>query len=553
MATFDPDAYLAKKQGFDPDAYLAKFEADAPAKSDGYDLPRALGRGVLNTAAGALRGAGSIGATILAPYDMAMDAINGDRGKNLSSLITGKELPTRNQERRQTMTDVLGGMGADTEGFAFGAGKLGGEIAGTAGIGGVFANGARALGAAPSVVQALTSGGMTTGAKVAPGAANLLGDLAIRSGAGAVVGGASAAAVNPTDAGMGAAVGGTLPLVAPVAKVIGWAGKKALGTTTGAGDTAIGEAFRAGKTGGETANAFTQNMRGNVPMEDVISIAKQNIAEMGRQKSAAYKAGMGGVKSDKTVLDIVNIAKSADDALQMSMYKGQVKDESASKVLQSIRDSVDEWRKLDPAEFHTPEGLDALKQRVGGILEAIPFEQKTARSAAGNVYNAIKSEITKQAPEYAKTMKEYSEASALIKEAERALSLGQKASADTTLRKLQSLMRNNVNTSYGYRADLAKQMEQMGGQEMLPALAGQALNDWMPRGIQRAATGGGGAALLFTGNAPAAAGLAAVSSPRLAGESAYLAGKMAQDNAFTSGVRQGVYRAAPVAAPNFLR
>ena len=194
--------------------------------------------------------------------------------------------------------------------------------------------------------------------------------------------------------------------------------------------------------------------------------------------------------------------------------------------LGKINKEIANWKSLDPAEFHTPEGLDALKQKIGGIVEEIPFEQKTARFAAGKVYDSIKSEITKQAPEYSKVMSEYSGASDTIKEIERALSLGNKAAADTSMRKLQSLMRNNANTNYGTRTNLARTLEQAGGQELMPALAGQAVNEWTPRGIQKATAGTGGAGLALTGNLPAAAGLAAVSSPRLVGELAYGAGSI---------------------------
>ena len=122
-------------------------------------------------------------------------------------------------------------------------------------------------------------------------------------------------------------------------------------------------------------------------------------------------------------------------------------------------------------------------------------------------------------------MKSYSDSTELIREIERALSLGDKASADTAMRKLQSLMRNNVNTNYGQRLKLAQQLETQGGQQMMPALAGQALSDWTPRGIQRATAPLGGVGLFSVGGAPAVIGGAMASSPRMVGEAAYGAGR----------------------------
>ena len=104
------------------------------------------------------------------------------------------------------------------------------------------------------------------------------------------------------------------------------------------------------------------------------------------------------------------------------------------------------------------------------------------------------------------------------------MSLGDKASADTAMRKLQSLMRNNVNTNYGQRMKLATELELQGGRQMMPALAGQALSDLAPRGIQRATAPIGGLGLYGIGGLPAAAGGALVSSPRVVGEAVYGAG-----------------------------
>ena len=79
------------------------------------------------------------------------------------------------------------------------------------------------------------------------------------------------------------------------------------------------------------------------------------------------------------------------------------------------------------------------------------------------------------------TMKAYSDASDQIMEIERALSLGKKASVDTGMRKLQSLARNNVQTNYGNRLSLARELEDAGGVSLLPSIARQARNSWTPR------------------------------------------------------------------------
>lgn len=299
-------------------------------------------------------------------------------------------------------------------------------------------------------------------------------------------------------------------------KAAGTLAKHALGMTTGVGAENIAQAFVAGKV----KNAdFLKNLKGEANLTEVLDSAKEGLANMTRAKSAEYRANMAAVSGDKTVLSFNGVDKAISDANKMARFNGVVKNAPAAKYLQQIDDAVTEWKGYDPAQFHTPEGLDALKQRVNGIIESIPFEEKTARTAAGTVHNAIKAEITKQAPVYADTMKRYSEASEQISEIERALSLGKKAATDTSMRKLQSLSRNNVQTNYGNRLSLANELETQGGVSLLPSIAGQSMNSWTPRSLS-GQLGAFGTMGLSSIN-PAYAGLLSLQSPKLVGLGAY--------------------------------
>jgi len=300
--------------------------------------------------------------------------------------------------------------------------------------------------------------------------------------------------------------------------------KGGLGLKTGVGTEPITQAVKAGREGNQT---FVENMRGTVPMMQVLDDAKSNLAKMNLDKQAEYRSGMVNIKNDKTQLDFTGIDQALTDAQKYSSYKGKVVNQGAADVLDDIKAKVDDWKSSDPAQYHTPEGIDKLKQSIWESIEKLPRESKTAYSAAKEVYDSVKKEISKQAPEYSKVMSDYSQSSDKIKEIERALSLGDKASADTAMRKLQSLMRNNVNTNYGNRLEMARELEKAGGNEMMPALAGQAMSSKLPRGLQSAtnipssyiAYGVGGPAL-------AAADLMA-SSPRLVGEASYKYGQLA--------------------------
>ena len=59
----------------------------------------------------------------------------------------------------------------------------------------------------------------------------------------------------------------------------------------------------------------------------------------------------------------------------------------------------------------------------------------------------------------------------IIDEINKTLSTRQGATVDTSLRKLQSVMRNNVNTNYGYRQRLAQKLADKGDSNLMEALA----------------------------------------------------------------------------------
>lgn len=164
-----------------------------------------------NLAAGALRGAGSIGATVLAPLDMMSDAKSG-KGLSLAS----------NRQRRADMDAALQELGADPASIAYQAGKLGAEVAGTQGVGQVVAAPIRALAGTSPVGQALANAVATSGMRTGVAGLGRGADLGIRTLGSAVSGGASAGLVDPSTAGTGAAIGAAVPATI---STLGGAGK----------------------------------------------------------------------------------------------------------------------------------------------------------------------------------------------------------------------------------------------------------------------------------------------------------------------------------------
>jgi hypothetical protein len=292
-----------------------------------------------------------------------------------------------------------------------------------------------------------------------------------------------------------------------------------LGMTTGVGKEAVTNAFKAGMEGDPT---FMQNLRGQVPMQDALDAAKQGLENIKQKKNAQYRSGIMDITNDKSILDFANIDQALADAQKLSTFKGQIKNQRGYETYQKMKDVVDNWKTLDPANYHTPEGFDALKQALGGIADSIPYEERTATATASQVYNKVKKAINDQAPTYSEVMKNYADASDQIREMEKTLSLKQGFSADTALRKLQSLTRNNVSTNYGQRLDLAKQLEAQGGVPFINALSGQAMQSAMPRGLAQL---GGIGALGGAISNPAYLAALPFQSPRLVGTAAYGLGR----------------------------
>jgi hypothetical protein len=354
------------------------------------------------------------------------------------------------------------------------------------------------VGFAADVSMPLTGGGNALAR--APGIVGKVGEVAQTAGRFA----------DPVTA-AGKAVGGVAKVAEPVVS-------NALGLSTGSGASSVRTAARAGAEGGKNAEAFQKAMRGNSSIEDTVALARSAVDQVRKDRSDAYKSGMAELSKDKTVMDFSPIEDAVDNAAKVGSFKGVTVEPKAAGIVSDMRKVVEDWKKLDPAEYHTPEGIDALKRTLGNFRDSAG-PGTPERVAADRVYNAVRKQLVNQAPDYAKTMEAYSTASDKLKEVTKTLSLGEKATGDTAGRKLLSATRDNANTNYGQRVKLIDQLAEH--EPTLPyAIAGHAMNALAPQGI----IGRGGLVGMVLSN-PLGFLKAPAFSPRVVGEGAYYAGK----------------------------
>jgi hypothetical protein len=179
-----------------PQEQPAQKAPDLRLQGEGWD--KIVNYSPRDAIGGAIRGLGSIGSTLLRPFESA-DA---------------------NAQRREKLDRGMQEfVGADPNSTAYKTNKFLAEAIATAPIGGVIGKGLSmipgASGALPTLIPAIESGGMS-----ANGASGLYG-LATRVAGGAINGAATAGMVDPKDASTGMMLGGSFPVAVKAGGAIG--------------------------------------------------------------------------------------------------------------------------------------------------------------------------------------------------------------------------------------------------------------------------------------------------------------------------------------------
>lgn len=294
-----------------------------------------------------------------------------------------------------------------------------------------------------------------------------------------------------------------------------------LGLATGAGAPAIKEAVKAGRAGGERGETFLRYLREGGDPEEIVNMARDAIKGMREDASARYREGFADVKKDKSLVDFEPIFKRLTKLKERAYIGDKVRNPSAAAVYDKAKDIITDWYNSDPDTYHTPEGMDGLKQRLGELDNTFSIENnRRAASIAKGLYGEVRQTIAEQVPGYSKLMKDYEDAAKTLGEIETTLALKPGAPIDRSLRTLQSLIGRNASSR---RSQLGAKLEEGGAKDLMPSLAGEQLSAKLPRGLSQVGAGLGGVTL--GSMAPSLFPALALTSPRVVGEAAYKLGQ----------------------------
>jgi hypothetical protein len=469
-----------------------------------------------------------------------------------------------------TVSNVPGSAWRMGEGIVNGVSDMISDPVGTAtgtaaAVGGVFAPGADVpvLGKLPYTVDAVMQGvadrygsvpralntirtdpvGFLADASIVTGGAGLAANAA-RTGARAV--GATSVAEGAGRAAQ--ALDRTSQWVDPItgtARVVGSAGRAGerlltsrIAANTGVGEAPLRAAAAAGFAGGQVSKALRSAMRGEADPRAALQLAQHALGVMMANKATQYMDDKAKWAASNQVIDPAPIWREWQayvDSLTAPNGKLKIADDAELQRISKLESVLLEW--LSNTDTLTPEVLDGLKQTIDTIYPDSLGTQRQLERGVSTMREAVRELIIAEVPEYAAAMEAYAQASRLENEIQQTLSLKGNATPDTTIRKLLSTMRDNVNTNFGQRRRLVDVLDEIVGGQLAARLAGHALDADAPRGISAlntiansAGVGGFSGVLLSDPVVGAAAGAAqyATSKPRLMGSAYLRAGELAR-------------------------
>jgi hypothetical protein len=265
--------------------------------------------------------------------------------------------------------------------------------------------------------------------------------------------------------------------------------------------------------------------KGSVNPNTILEKFQNSLGSLKKIKNDQYNANIEKTRANQVFVDFEPIRKAFDEAskdlrsenLGVSAQKVSNETMAFNKKIDGI---VKEWE--SKKALHTAGNLDHLKRRLDD--EYSPSLSDESKAILRNTRNSVKDTIVKQSPEYAKTMKDYEEINSLVQDIEQTLKLGKKEKVDIAINRLQQLMSTKHGLTRQTRLELARELEKVGGQDLLAELAGYSLSNYLPSSLMNLPIPIIAAQL----SEPTLLGAMALQSPKAIGYGSYAAGRTAR-------------------------
>lgn len=314
---------------------------------------------------------------------------------------------------------------------------------------------------------------------------------------------------------LGAAAPVAITGIKDTARGVGSLAAEITGLTSGAGGESVKQSFSAGQRGSET---FKEAMRGQSDAFQAVEIAEDALKQMERTRGQQFAASLP--KDGNFMLPQNAISKALEEAgPKISGVRAGVDDVAANAYARAQR-VFDNVAKEGGLTFNN--AMEA-KQAMDAIIQPLQRAgEKNAVRIIQPIQNALKETMVDAVPEYGAALSDFAKSSRLIDSIRSAISSGKNPT--TELRALQSLTRQSVAGAQGGKLQLGQALDRVTGGKLLDAIAGAQVSQWAPRDIMRGVAGIGAAMQLN----PLGVGGAAITSPRLVGETAYKLGQISR-------------------------
>lgn len=301
-------------------------------------------------------------------------------------------------------------------------------------------------------------------------------------------------------------------------------------------------AFQAGKTGAPELQPFVEQMRQTAPRLDVVNYINEAIDDIKKTQTAEFLKDRNNALAIQTPVSYQPIDDAFNNALKSVQYKGVTGTyKAAEDALSEIKGRIDAFKSNN---LNTVQDLDELKRAIDAVYNTYSGD-KQARRVITEMKNSVKDTIGAQSPDYLKILED---AEARKGELDSLLfAVGQSGAVPE-----KQLAKILASTKKQDRLALIEKIAQQ-DPRIMSALKGIGASEKAKMKLSDLLTlpslyglGLAGAGGHLAGIGLAGLGIAA-ESPRLVGETAYKAGKVASlaDNKFVRPIVEALPETSP--------